>query len=682
MDPDLDAPPRGPAEPSPAPQAAPPVAGESGLLPSDPPSQGTPFGRYLLVDELGHGAMGTVYLAYQPELRRYCAIKVLHEVHGERLVREGRAVARLGKHPNLVQVYDAGWVDGVAYVAMELARGRSLEQLLAEQGPLPERRVLEIGYKVALALHHAHRHGLVHRDMKPANVVLGQDGEPQVLDFGLALDTAELQSGRAGHMVGTPAYMPPEQVGGGAGAGSADARSDVYGLGATLYHLLAGEPPYSGNLQEVLMAVLTASPPRLRRLARVSRDTEAVIARAMEKDPRHRYQSALELADDLSRVLAGELPRARRLGPLGRALRRLQRHPALLTAGALLALFVTAGAIHLSLREREIDRLWRELSRQIAQSTAGEARALLAPAVPMLEEMRDYVLAGLMPLDEPLVLGRHLVLRFRPRQLDWICWMGADGTFVGATRRAGRVILNHSWQEQGTGWEVEYELLPDGRWRELGRIEHLFEPRVELGYTAALQADRPVWTEPYPWEAEASVGAGQEWGITCTVAVRREGIVQGALTADYLLSSLARYLAEMTTWPGARSFLLTEHGRIIARSVREPEQRDEGLLLAALAALPEPPAALDPRAGRAVVFTHHGERYAAAFEALRPAEGIRWATAVVAPVRALRGELEQASVWLARIGLVGLGVLVLGVLWVLVRERRRARLAVRRFGAD
>ncbi|RME71087.1 MAG: serine/threonine protein kinase, partial [Planctomycetota bacterium] len=292
--------------------------------------------------------MGVVYRARQRGLDRIVALKtinpqLLDAEMVERFVREGRAAARLGKHPNIVQVYDAGVVAGTPFIAMEFVEGISIADLVKRDGPLEVSRLLEIARKIALALDHAHRRGIVHRDMKPGNVMIDAEGEPQILDFGLAKDlTNQSVLSTDGSIIGTPAYMPPEQAQ--PGLQPVDRRSDVYSLGALMHHALSGEPPFQGDsMVATIVKVLTQDPPPLDKLAGVPRDVEAIVDKAMEKDPRRRYQTALEMADDLSRVIAGEPPRARRLGPVGRMWRRMRRRRGVVLAlSALLVLFVLA----------------------------------------------------------------------------------------------------------------------------------------------------------------------------------------------------------------------------------------------------------------------------------------------------------------------------------------------------
>ncbi|MBI3271118.1 MAG: PQQ-binding-like beta-propeller repeat protein [Planctomycetes bacterium] len=326
-----------PAEASPT-EAFPPDSSHRLTIPAKgTPAPGVPptkrLGPYELLDVLGHGGMGLVYRARHVTLGTLCAVKVLiagqhasSEAIG-RFEREAAAVAKMGKHPNIVTVHDLGREGAVAYYAMELVEGASLARRMRERGfaPIEASALLE---KVARAIHFAHSHGIIHRDIKPDNIVVGEDGEPQVMDFGLALDVgSEHRLTRTGQIMGTPAYMAPEQAGG--DTAGIDARTDVYALGAVLYELLTGIPPHRGEaLAELLLRVLRGeivAPRKLR--PDVPRDVETICLKALSTDPRGRYATAERLADDLGRFVRGEPVLARPVGPAARALRHVRRRP-------------------------------------------------------------------------------------------------------------------------------------------------------------------------------------------------------------------------------------------------------------------------------------------------------------------------------------------------------------------
>jgi tetratricopeptide (TPR) repeat protein len=283
--------------------------------------------------------MGVVYKARHPRLNRAVALKMLlagpYAGPGdlERFLREAETVAGL-RHANIVQVHEAGDVDGRPYFTMEFVEGGSLEQKLAGT-PLPAREAAALLAVVAAAVHAAHRHGIVHRDLKPGNILLTADGTPKLTDFGLARHL-EGSAGltRSGAPLGTPSYMAPEQAEG--KLREVGPAADVYALGAILYELLTGRPPFRAETAaETLRQVVSqdAVPPS-RLNAAVPRDPETICLKCLEKDPRQRYASAAALAEDLQRFQRHEPIAARPLGPLGRGLRWVRRKP---TAAALLA---------------------------------------------------------------------------------------------------------------------------------------------------------------------------------------------------------------------------------------------------------------------------------------------------------------------------------------------------------
>jgi predicted Ser/Thr protein kinase len=277
------------------------------------------FGRYQVVRELGRGAMGVVYVAHDPTLGRDVALKVVvartDPTAGQRLLREAQAAARL-QHPGIVVVLDVGLVDGLPYLAMELVLGPSLGSAL-RAGPLPLTEAVRIGAGLARALEHAHAQGVVHRDLKPANVLLaGPRREPKIVDFGLAKDAAARTGSltATGEVLGTPAYMAPEQAD---GAGKrVDGRADVYALGATLHAMLTGEPPFQASSTLALLAkVLSDAPPRpSARRPGVSPALDALVLRCLEKEPARR-PTAGELAVALEALARPRRGRQRR-GPV------------------------------------------------------------------------------------------------------------------------------------------------------------------------------------------------------------------------------------------------------------------------------------------------------------------------------------------------------------------------------
>jgi len=351
------------------------------------------LGDYHILRELGRGGMGVVYEARQESLGRRVALKVLsssstHEKHRQRFEREARAAAQL-HHTNIVPVFGVGREEGLSYYVMQYIDGQSLSQLLGrlkrsaatepgiasvstpdtlpfadsptdkpkavltaalpdqespsreKRGPAYHRWVAQIGLQVAEALHYAHGQGIIHRDIKPANLLLDPQGTVWITDFGVARLAEEEELTAVGDVVGTLRYMAPEQLN-----GEADARSDVYSLGLTLYELLALRPALDETSRGRLIRQLTdATIPRLRTIRPdIPRDLETIISKAIAREPRHRYATAAELADDLRAWMEDRPIRARRVGPVERLWRWCRRNRAIaaLAGVALISLVSTA----------------------------------------------------------------------------------------------------------------------------------------------------------------------------------------------------------------------------------------------------------------------------------------------------------------------------------------------------
>src|SRR6266404_6226726 len=263
--------------------------------------------RYLIQRKLGSGGMADVYLADDQELGRQVALKMLNERHAsddqfvERFRREAQSAAGLN-HPNIVSIFDRGRAEGTYYIAMEYLDGRTLKELLVRNGPTPIPIAIDYARQILGALSFAHRNGIIHRDIKPHNIVVGGDGRLKVTDFGIARSGAS-QMTEAGSIVGTAQYLSPEQARG----APVDPRSDLYSLGIVLYEMLTGNVPFTGDTPlEIAMKHLSEVPvPPSELRDDVPDDLDLVVLRALAKDPEDRYQTADEMNADLARIQRG-----------------------------------------------------------------------------------------------------------------------------------------------------------------------------------------------------------------------------------------------------------------------------------------------------------------------------------------------------------------------------------------
>jgi beta-lactam-binding protein with PASTA domain/predicted Ser/Thr protein kinase len=263
--------------------------------------------RYVIERKLGSGGMADVYLAEDQELGRRVALKLLDDRHAsdeqfvERFRREAQSAAGLN-HPSIVSIFDRGYAEGTYYIAMEYLDGRTLKELLVKNGPTPVPIAIDYARQILGALAFAHRNGIVHRDIKPHNIVVGGDGRLKVTDFGIARSGAS-QMTEAGSIVGTAQYLSPEQARG----APVDPRSDIYSLGVVLYEMLTGKVPFSGDTPvEIAMKHLSQVPePPSELRPEVPHDLDAVVMRALAKDPEQRYATAEEMDADLARVARG-----------------------------------------------------------------------------------------------------------------------------------------------------------------------------------------------------------------------------------------------------------------------------------------------------------------------------------------------------------------------------------------
>jgi len=334
---------------------------ESGLGPDEPvagggdPGRSIPmlmdFGDYELLEQIGRGGQGVVFRARQKSLNRTVALKVISlgqwasKAHLKRFRLEAEAAARL-EHPGIVPIHEVGERDGSCYFSMKFIEGGQLDEVV-KRTPMLIRHAAELIVKVACTVHYAHEHGILHRDIKPGNILLDAKGEPHLTDFGLArLVESESSVTQTLDVLGTPSYMAPEQaVGNNAAVSSA---TDVYGLGGVLYQLLTGQPPFAGGATYETIKLLLDTEPKQPRLLnpKIDRDLSTICLKCLEKDPKRRYTSALALAEDVERWLKHEPIQARHTGVFARGKKWVRRNPtSALLAASLITLVAAAGWI-------------------------------------------------------------------------------------------------------------------------------------------------------------------------------------------------------------------------------------------------------------------------------------------------------------------------------------------------
>jgi serine/threonine-protein kinase len=358
---------------------------------------------YEILGVLGRGGMGVVYKARQPGLKRLVALKMIlsgdHASEQElaRFRAEAEAVAHL-QHPHIVQIYEVGEEQGLPFFSLEFVDGSNLRKKIAGT-PLPPREAAALLQKLAEAMHSAHEHGIIHRDLKPSNVLLTKDGTPKVGDFGLAKRVAD-DSGqtRPGTVLGTPSYMAPEQAAG--RLGEVGPLSDQYSLGAVLYEMLTGRPPFKGStIFDTLQQIRTLEPvPPVEFQPNVPRDLETICLKCLQKDRSKRYASAADLAEDLRRFLAGEPIKARPVGRAERLWRWCKRNPRVAALSATVAaLFVgwavsasaLAWGLKLQTDEARKQTITAQKNEEKAKKSAEEARQLLVIAQQNEKQAKD-----------------------------------------------------------------------------------------------------------------------------------------------------------------------------------------------------------------------------------------------------------------------------------------------------
>jgi TolB-like protein/Flp pilus assembly protein TadD/predicted Ser/Thr protein kinase len=492
----------------------------------------TAFGDYELLEEIGRGGQGVVYRARQKSLNRTVALKVIGlghwatDAHLKRFRREAEAAASLD-HSGIVPIYEVGERDGSCYFSMKLVEGGQLDEV-AKHEPMSIRRAVELIAKVARTVQYAHEHSILHRDIKPGNILLDGKGEPHLTDFGLArLVETESTVTRTLEVLGTPSYMAPEQaVGNNAGIGSA---TDVYGLGAVLYQLLTGHPPFAGGTTYETIKLLLDTEPRQPRLwnSKIDRDLSTICLKCLEKDPKRRYPSALALAEDLDRWLKHEPIQARHTGVFTRGRKWVRRNPtsALLVA-CVVALAAAAGWI---VWKSELIR--HPVTTGIAVLPFENLSEHREDATAFVDGVQDDILTKLARIADLKVISRTSVMEYRDKRN--VRQIGNDlrisHVLEGSVRRIGtRFHMNAQLIDARTDthvWVEQYDRDLDDLFSIQSEIAQKVAERLNAKVTSAerLAIEEKPTTDLVAFElysrANDIIGAGLSWGADTLPAI-------------------------------------------------------------------------------------------------------------------------------------------------------------------
>lgn len=446
------------------------------------------FGDYELLELIGRGGMGLVYRARQRSLDREVAIKLLSsgewapEEFTTSLRREARHAALL-QHPNIVVIHEMGEHAGLVFYAMQLVRGRSLSQRLVDQGKLPAREAARLLRAIAEAVDYAHRLGVLHLDLKPGNILINEEGEPLVADFGLARRLEQTFEPDDERISGTPSYMAPEQAQ--VQGPALSPASDVWGLGAVLYEMLTGQPPFDGgDVAATVQLLLRGELRKPSRLAEIPADLEAICLKCLAMEPGRRYQTARALADDLGRFLEGRAVSVRPLPMWRRIARWARREPLLATTAAFALLALVVGIVATSLQWRRAEsnaivssaRLWesrREAALRLQQDGKGyEAMPRLLQNIEEQERGGQPDLAALDRRRLGMLVGQGATL------IDTATVADANPMAVELSDDGS--LLAIAYNDQSVRWYDTSTLDERGRVDLQGRMSANGEPRTPM----------------------------------------------------------------------------------------------------------------------------------------------------------------------------------------------------------